>query len=174
MIFVKSFVFLAILGTLTACMSTYMKNIAGESSQTYERNYFSDFNTVWQAVLETLKNNQMDVTNREGGYVQTKWIDNTAEKNFTVALGTAGDYLKAQYRFRIWATKGFFNGHPAIKVSVQKEQLVQRDALETWRTIATDSIDEMTLLYRIGRIILIRNKIQKEQEEKIKKEFQQK
>ncbi len=149
-----------------------MQSVGGETGQVFERIYLTDFNTAWQSVLDSLKNRRLDLSNREGGFVQTKWSDNTAEKNFSDSLGNADAYLKAQYRFRISTSKGFYNGQPTIKISVQKEQLVQRDVLEGWRPIPTDSIDETTLLYRIGRIIFLRTKLARLDEEKSKKEIE--
>ncbi len=156
----------------SACISAYTKSVGGESTQVFERIYLTDFNTAWQSVLDAIKNSHLDVSNREGGFIQTKWTENTAEKNFADSFGNADAYLKAQYRLRISVSKGFYNGQPTIKVSVLKEQLVQRDVLEGWRPISTDAIDETTLLYRIGRIIYIKMKIAKLEEDKAKKEIE--
>jgi hypothetical protein len=153
-------------------MHAYTQSVGGDTSQVFERIYLTDFNTAWQSVLDSLKNSRLDVSNREGGFIQTKWTDNTAEKNFADSLGNVGAYLKAQYRFRVSVAKGFYNGKSTIKVSVQKEQLVQRDVLEGWRPLETDSVDESTLLYRIGRLIFIRMKMAKIEEEKAKKELE--
>ena len=160
---------LAVTMSASSCISAYRQSIGSDTSQVFMRIYLSDFNTSWQAVLDALKNSHLDVSNREGGFVQTKWTDNTSEKNFVDSFGGADSYLKAQYRFRINVAKGFYNGQPSVKVSVQKEQLVQRDVLEGWRPIETDTIDEKTLLYRIGRIIFIRMKLGYLEEEKTKK-----
>ena len=56
-----------------------------------------------------------------------------------------------------------------MKVSVQKDQVIQRDVLEGWQSVDTDSIEENTLLYRIGRIVYVRSKLAKMEEEKTKK-----
>jgi hypothetical protein len=159
----------AALALSTACVSAYKQTVGGDTGQVLEKIYLTDFNTAWQSVLDSLKAAPLDVSNREGGFVQTKWTDNTQEKNFTDSFGTGSAYLKAQFRFRIYVAKGFYNGQPSIKVSVQKEQLVQRDVLEGWRPLETDSVDENTLLYRIGRIIYIKMKIAALEEEKTRK-----
>lgn len=161
-----------LLTTGTACVSAYVQSVGGDTSQVFTRIYLSDYNTAWQSVLEALKNSRLDVSNREGGFVQTKWTENTAEKNFTDSFGNQDSYLKAQYRFRVSIAKGFYNGQPTIKVTVEKEQLIQRDVLEGWRPIETDSIDETTLLYRIGRLIYIKMKFAQLEEEKTKRDLQ--
>jgi len=50
---------------------------------------------------------------------------------------------------------------------------VQRDVLDGWRPVVTDGVDENTTLYRIGRLIYIRMKIAKLEEDKAKKELEQ-
>jgi hypothetical protein len=153
----------------SSCMTAYRKSVGASQDQVYIRIYITNFNVAWQAVLDSLKNSPLDVSNREGGFVQTKWTDNTSEKNFTDSFGGAPAYLKAQYRFRVSVATAFYNGQPAVKVTTQKEQLVQRDVLESFRAVESDSIDENTLLYRIGRIIYMKMKLAKLEEDKTRK-----
>jgi len=153
----------------TSCVSAYKETVGGETEQTFSKVYYTDFNTAWQSVLDGLKHNRLDVSNREGGFVQTKWTDNTDDKNFADSFGDADAYLKAQYRFKVTVAKSFFNGKPAIKVTVMRDQLVQRDVLEGWQPVETDSIEENTLLYRVGRLIMIKMKLSKIEEEKTRK-----
>jgi hypothetical protein len=155
-----------------ACVSAYVQTVGGNTAQNFSRIYLTDYNTAWQSILEALKNSRLDVSNREGGFVQTKWTDNTADKNFTDSFGNADSYLKAQYRFRVVLGKGFYNGQPTVKVTVEKEQLIQRDVLEGWFPVETDSIDETTLLYRIGRLIFIKMKFARLEEERTKKSLE--
>ena len=154
---------------LTSCVSAYKESLGGDTDQVFSRIYYTDFDTAWQSILDALKHNRLDVTNREGGAIQTKWTDNTEEKNFSESFGGARAYLKAQYRFKVSAAKSFFNGRPAVKVTVQRDQLVQRDVLEGWQPTETDSIEENSLLYRIGRLILIKTKLAKLEDESTKK-----
>lgn len=155
--------------TQSACMSAYKKTVGGDTTQIFTRIYLTDFNTAWQSVLDSLKSSRLDVSNREAGFIQTKWTENTAEKNFVDSFGSQDSFLKAQYRMKVNVAKGFFDGKPSVKVTILKEQLVQRDVLEGWRPVETDAVDERTLLYRIGRLIHIRMKIAALEEEKTKK-----
>jgi hypothetical protein len=157
---------------LSACTEAYIKSIGGDTEQLFTRIYLTDINTAWQSALESLKNSRLDVSNQEGGFIQTKWTDNTTDRNFAESFGTADSYLKAQYRLRLSVSKGFYNGHPTVKISVEKEQLVQKDVLEGWRPTKTDSIDETTLLYRIGRLIYIKMQLAKIEEDKAQKEME--
>jgi len=153
-----------------SCTTAYKKSIGAEEQKIFAKIYKTDFNIAWQASLDALKSSALDVSNREGGYIQTKWTDNTADKTFTDSYGNSESFLKAQYRFRVTVSKdATYNGAPATKVGVQKEQLIQRDVLDGWRPVDTDEIEENTLLYRIGRLIFI--KIKRLEEEKTKKEI---
>lgn len=168
---------MATLLTLTlagsGCASAFRQSVGGDPEQVYTRTYLTDVNTAWQGVLESLHSQPIDITNRESGYIQTRWIDNTEQRNFTDSFGGADYLLKAQYRFKINVSKSFYKGEPSAKVTVQKEQLVQIDVLEGWQRRESDSIEENTLLYRIGRIIYMRMKLAKIEEDKMKKELRE-
>jgi hypothetical protein len=153
-------------------MQAYIQSVGGETAQIFHKFYATDFNTAWQAALDALKHSRLDITNKDSGYIQTRWTENTAEKNFTDSFGAAEAFLKAQYRFRVSVSQGYYNGKQVIKVSVHKEQLVQHDVLEGWRPIHTDSTDENTLLYRIGQLIHIKMRIDKLEQEKAKKQLE--
>lgn len=157
----------------SGCMTAYRQGVGGDTSRNFGRYYLTDFNTAWQATLDSLKSARLDVSNRDAGFIQTRWTENTAEKNFIDSFGNADSYLKAQYRFRISVGKGYYNGAEAVKVSVQKDQVIQRDVLEGWRPVETDEIEERTLLYRIGRLIYIRTKMAKLEEDRTKHQMEQ-
>jgi hypothetical protein len=153
------------------CMSAYRQSVGGDPEQVYSRTYLTDINTAWQAVLQAFRASPLDITNRESGYIQTRWIDNTEQRNFADSFGGSDYLLKAQYRFRVNVAKTFYKGEPCAKVSVQKDQLVQIDVLEGWQHRESDSIEENTLLYRIGRIIYMQLKIAQAEDQKIKQEM---
>ena len=154
---------------MTSCMSAYKKKVGGETEQVFTRIYLTDFNTAWQAALEALKSHPLDASNREAGHIRTKWKDNTANKNFIDSFGIGKTYLKAQFRYTLSVAEGFFDGKPSVKVSVQREQMVQNDVLEGWRPVETDSIEENTLLYRIARLIVIKTKLAADEDIKTQK-----
>jgi hypothetical protein len=153
------------------CVTAYEKSLPGAENLVFTKIYRTDINTAWQAILESIKSLPPDVTNREGGVVQTKWTENTETKNFTESFGGAQKYLQAQYRVRISASKGFYGGTPSVKIGVIKQQIVRQDALEGWRPIKSDGVDEKTLLYRIGRLIYLKTKIAKIEDDRTKAEI---
>src|SRR4051812_34411769 len=117
--------FLVLVGAAVAfqgCMTAYKKSVGGETSQILYKIYLADYSFAWEAAVEALKASPMDVVNRENGTLQTKWIDNTAERNLIDSAGSVNPYVKAQYRFRVTLSKGFYEGHPSVRIGVQKEQ----------------------------------------------------
>ncbi len=162
---------LSSIALLQGCVSAYRKSVGVDNvGQVYQRRYVTDLNTAWQACLEALKSHPLSDKNIQSGYIQTKWVDNTEQRNFVDSFGDANATLKAQFRFKVNVASTFYNGEPVVKISVTKDQLVQYDVLEGWRSVETDSIDENTLLYRIGRLIYFKMKIAKLEEERINRE----
>lgn len=76
--------------------------------------------------------------------------------------------MKAKYRLQLSLAPGHYNGRPSVKVSIQKEQMIQRDVLEGWQQATSDAIEENTILYRVGRIILTKLRLKKLEEQRIK------
>ncbi len=143
----------------SGCMRAYLQNVGADTDRVETRVYRTDFNTAWQSVLEALKSYRLDVSNREGGYLQTRWTENTAERNFFDSYGGTPNYQKAQFRYRVSVIKGMVGGKASVKVQVQRDQLVQRDVLEGWRPLETDGVEEKTFLYRVGQVVKIRTRL---------------
>ncbi|MGE4234331.1 MAG: hypothetical protein AB7F43_13470 [Bacteriovoracia bacterium] len=149
---------------LAGCAS-FFHQPGQESVRIYSRAYYVDYNTAWQSVIEALKQYDRVVQNRQGGIVQTAWTDNTAEKNFIDSFGGTNTYLKARYRLSVSVAP---KKNQSVKVSITKEQGVQKDLLEGWSLVPTDSITENTILYRVGRIIANKQKLHQMEEKRLK------
>lgn len=154
-------------------MTAYKKSVGANTQRNFSKVFISDYDLAWQSTLEAMKSIRLDVTNREGGFLQTRWMDNTKEKNFSDGDGSTVPYMKAQYRFKVSVGKGVYQGRTAIKVTVQREQLASRDALDDFRPLDSDTIEENTLLYRIGRIISLKTRLAKLEALRTKQEIQQ-
>ncbi len=156
---------------ISSCMSAYKRSVGGNVEQVFSKVYLTDYGFAWEAAVEALKASPMEVVNRENGTLQTKWIDNTAERNLIDSAGSVNPYVKAQYRFRVTVSKGYYEGQNSVRLSVQKEQQVQRDVLEGWRNLETDAIQENSLLYRIGKLIEFKSRIQRIEDQKLKEQL---
>ena len=155
----------------SSCMTAYKKSVGANTQASFNRVYATDFNTAWQSVLDAMKSIRLDVSNRDAGFIESRWMDNTKEKNFSDGDGSTAPYMRAQYRFKVSLSKGVYQKTAAIKVTVQREQFAQRDPLDDFRPLESDSIEENTLLYRIGRIILLRTRLAKIEEDQTQSEL---
>ena len=163
---------LFILGLGPGCASLFHQP-GGDINKVYSRVFLIDYNTAWQATLDALRSLEKTKQNRAGGIIQTSWTENTAERNFTDAFGGQETYLKARYRLTVAVAPGNYKGKPSVKVSVEKEQQIQRDALEGWKNVKSDTIDENTILYRLSRLIYMKVKLQKLEEQKLQQAIDQ-
>jgi len=141
------------------CMTAYEKSVGGDTEKAVSKIYLTDFNKTWTSVLESLKSAPLSISNRESGYIRTKWISNTAKKNFIDSFGPGKTFLKAQYRLTLTVQKGIYSDKAATKVSILKEQLIQDDVLDGWRPVVSDLVEENTFHYRIGRLIYMKLRI---------------
>ena len=158
---------------LGGCMSAYKKSVGGDSDRVLSKIFISEYPVAWESAVDALKASPMDIVNRENGSLQTKWIDNTAERNLIDSAGSVSPYTKAQYRFRVVLAKGFYEGKTSVRVTVQKEQQIQRDVLEGWINLETDGIQENSLIYRIGKVIESKVRIQEIENQRLKKQLNQ-
>jgi hypothetical protein len=151
---------------MAGCASAYEKSLGGDTEKVFSKIYLTEINTAWSSTLDALKSIPLDSSNRESGFIQTKWVDNTAQKNFVDSFSSAQIYQKARYRFRLVLTKGSYNGEASVRISIQKDQMVQQDLLEGWKPSESDGVEENTLLYRIGRLVVLENKRIEDEEAK--------
>ncbi len=154
-------------------MSAYVKSVGGDAERFFTKIFMGDFSLAWESSIESMKTSPMEVVNRENGTLQTKWIDNTAERNLIDSAGSVNQYLKAQYRFRVALAKGVYDGKPSVRISVQKEQQIQRDVLEGWIQQPPDGIQENSLLYRIGKVMEFKSRLQEIETRKLQRQLEE-
>ncbi len=134
----------------------------------YSRILKTDYNTGWTAVLDALGSFERAIVNREAGVIQTAWIDSTAtHKELTEPFGESQTFLKSKYRISVTVAPGTYRGKPSVKVSIQKELMVQYDPLDSWKPVKTDGIEENTMLYRITRLVKIKHRLNEMEEERL-------
>ncbi len=130
----------------------------------------SDYNQTWQAVLQIMQKYDLALQNQEAGVIKTRWIDNTLQLNFADSFGSSDSVKAAKFKIIINIVKGFRSSREVSKVTVFKRQMVEQDFLQGWKVIRSDGILEKAVLYRIGRVISIDNKLKKIEEEKSKEQ----
>jgi hypothetical protein len=121
--------------------------------------YTADYNQTWQAVIQVMKRFDISYQNQESGKIQTRWMDNTLQVNFTDSFGSSDAVKAAEFKLLVNVAEGYSYGRKVTKVTIFKKQRVEHDFLQGWKEKQTDSIQEKTLLYRIGRLIENDNKL---------------
>ena len=165
----RFFVFLTMISLFSGCSSyEQFQNLADEAEMPSEV-FKHDFNQTWQAVLEIMQKYDIALKNQEAGIIKTRWIDNTLQLNFNEAFGSQDMVKSARFKLVLNVVKGFKGNKEVTKVSIFKRQMVEKDFLQGWKIIRSDSILEKTILYRIDRI-LKREAIIKQIEDKKAKE----
>lgn len=164
-------VVLVLAGASQGCMQAYVRSVGADLDPQERRIFIAPFDVTWQAVLDSLKSFNLEVSNRESGFVQTKWTDNSNETRLADPYGAGDTLLKTVFRYRIQLVKGVNNGKPSVRLSVSKDQLVQSDVLEGWRPVVSEPLEENTLLYRIERLIFLRQEFARLESEKADREI---
>ncbi len=143
-----------------------------EGVKTYSRIFITDYNTAWIASIDSLKNFERAVQNRQSGVIQTAWTDSTGNQMFSDTFGESETFLKSKFRLSLTVAPGKHKGKNIVKVSVQKEMQIQRDVLESWKSVESNAVSENTILYRIERIIANKMKLKKIEDKKVQEVLQ--
>ncbi len=151
------------------CSKPFFHQPGTDLDQTYERTFVTDYNTAWQAVLDAFRNFEKSAQKRQAGLLQTNWIDNTAEKNFADSFGGDITFIKARYRLSVSLAPLTLRGKSAVRVTIMKDQFIQRDLLEGWRHVKSDAVEENAYLYRVGRMIDMKQRLKRIEDEKMRK-----
>lgn len=115
--------------------------------------YPADFNQTWRAVIQVMKRYDIVYQNQESGKIKTRWMDNTLQVNFTDSFGSSDSIKAAEFKLQVNVAQGYSYGRKVTKVTVFKRQRIENDFLQGWKEEPTDTIQEKTLLYRIGKLI---------------------
>lgn len=159
MIHVFKIIFLIILLFNYSCGSYEKYRYITEEFEVPSKLFKATYNETWQGVIELIKKLDIDSQNQEAGVIKTKWMDNTAEINFNDSFSKSDTIKAAKYKLILNIVKGFRGSREISKVTIYKRQLVERDFLQGWKEVPTDSIQEKVLLYRLERILSIDNKL---------------
>ena len=104
----------------------------------------------------------MRVNNIDKGVLETDWIKgyDVYEPVFP-SVSPAG----LRYKISVRTIKGKINKEEAVKVTVQKSIEKKRDFFADQEKVASDSMEEKIILYRIKREIQIDNALEISQEQ---------
>lgn len=168
-IFTIKLLFITVLiSNFSGCSSYEQFKRITEDFEIPSKIYRAEYTQSWQAVLQIMKKYDLEDQNQESGIIKTRWIDNTIALNFADSFGGSNSVKAAKFKVIINVVKGFRGTREVSKITIYKRQLIEQDFLQGWKEIPSDGIFEKTLLYRLGRIMAIDNKLKKIEEEKAK------
>ena len=150
---------LIILGLLGGCASYEQFRYITEEFEMPQKIYKADFNQTWQAVLQVVKRYDIALQNQEAGVIKTRWMDNTQEVNFQNSFKKSDSVKAARFRIIVNVVKGYRSNREVSKITIFKRQMIEQDFLQGWKELPSDNILEKTLLYRIGNLVQIDNKL---------------
>ncbi len=162
--------FLSLL-SFSGCSSYEQFEQIAEEAEIPTKMFKATYNQTWQAVLEIMQKYDLKIKNQEAGVVKTRWIDNTNQLNFNEAFGSQDMVKAARFKLIINVIKGFRGTREVSKVSVFKRQMIEKDFLQGWKVVRTDSILENTILYRVERILKREQMIKQIEDQKAKEEL---
>lgn len=141
-----------------------------EPNKAHTRIFATDYSTAWTASLEASNQNRNLVFNhnREQGWIETNWIENTEQRHFLDVFTSEDFFLRSRYRMKIYLYDGKKNGQPSVLVRVLKELQIEKTFLGGWEQVKSSGTEEAVLLYRIGRLIAISDYIEKQKMDALK------
>lgn len=119
--------------------------------------YLATYDTVWTAVNQVLENYSVVRIERDAGIIETDW----AQVRYNSAIYEHPDreeFLESvKSRVKIKLSKGLVaqSGQPAVRVQVTKELSEYKNFVLDYERVATDTVEEKVLLYRVGQRIRI-------------------
>jgi len=170
-IVVKSKALVLILALIISNCSSYKQfHYYSQDYETPTKVFSATFLQTWQATLQVVKKYNLYKKSKANGVIQTAWIDNTKEINFSENFGQWDSVRAAQFKLTINVIKGFRGSKEATKVTISKRQQIERGFLQGWKNLPADGILEKSILYRIGRILAIEKHLESIENQKFKEE----
>ena len=149
-------------GCVTAPPSTVPKN--NKPDTTYSRVYFGSFEEVELALKQAMIRYPQRIDNTEAGIFETDVIK--GEFRFQPAHQTVSFSSGYRYRILVRLVRGKTDGKSAIKVQINKRVEVANDFFSDPKELASDGLEEESILYRIGRELQIAKALTKASEKK--------
>jgi len=139
----------------TACSST-LPFVRQNKAQT--RLFLTDLSSAWVATLEAISQGRdvIRTQNREQGIIETTWIDNTELHHFLEVFTDEDFFLRSRYKLQVQLREGIKNDQKAVLVRILKFQQMEKTFLGGWEDVESNGVEENTYLYRIGRLIAIK------------------
>lgn len=152
-------VFLILFGG-AGCTSTANKP---DTNSPMKRVYFYPFDNVWRAAQMAVARYPILINNADTGVLETEPIK--GDLAWIAPHQTKANTLGRKYKVTLLVFRGKAEGKEGVMVTVKKKVELQRDFL-TSETLASDGLEESSILYRIERELAIEKAIKKSIEKK--------
>ncbi len=134
------------------------------------RIYTAKYEEVESAIKQAMIRYPQRVDNTEAGIFETDYVK--GEARFRSPGKPNDESLGNRYRILIRLVRGKNDDKPAVKVIVTKQIELNRDFFATAEPVPSDGLEEASILYRIGREIVLSRAIVKATERENKRQEQ--
>jgi hypothetical protein len=131
-----------------------------------EQVFYATYDEVWRAANLVLQPYPLRISNMDQGVLETDAVKGF--KVWTPPFKPDGATAGQSYKLTIKILKGKFTGRAATKVTVLKDATLQHDFFSDPKPVASDGLEEKSLLYRMGREVQLERAIAKAQKKKRK------
>lgn len=133
-----------------------------------EQIYRADFEKVWRAAQIALANYPIQVNNMDTGVLETQFLSG-ADK-WKPPFAVENNYNGNRYKIVLRVVRGHWTKQnkkrrAITKVSIQKIIEKQKDYFADAQRMPSDGLEEESILYRIGRELLIDRALEKAAQE---------
>lgn len=154
--FFRLFILLLTINMISGCalFSDGKKEFRRPSPQV--KIFYDDFSNVWRAAQLSLQNYPVRINNMDKGILETEPISTNSKRawhppHLKKSKASAG----LSYSLHLVASKGDVEGSHAVRVSVRKKMKMKNDFFSGYKSIASDGLEELSILYRIQRELVI-------------------
>ncbi len=153
-------IFLICIGSLflICCSSSLEKEEIKKENRTAQFRY--SFDDVWRATQITLQNYPIRINNTEQGIIETDWV----REGEIWSLPNDKGNQAIKYALSIKVLKGEIQSRAATKVVVLKKRKKNKNFFESKSDIQGHQLEEISLLYRIKRELIIEHALNKLQQ----------
>ena len=116
------------------------------------RVYFESYDRVWRAAQLSLRKYPVKVNSIDTGVLETDFVK--GDKYFTDP-NDVRPRTGLRYKITLRVVKGKIEGKMAVKVTVLKTAEVQPDFFSGFKPVASNGLEEATIVYRISRFVEI-------------------
>ena len=136
--------------SLLGCATTYPKQNVNEP---ISKIFYNDYEKVWRAVMLAIENYPIESEDHETGIIKTGFI--RGDKIWNLPFSTSISNKDLLYTIQIHLLRGKAEKEHAVQVQVSKKNFIQKGFIEDPVSIASNGLQEKSILYRILREIQI-------------------